>query len=324
MPLRNAGRRRAGARGRARRPSQPRTRADAQAALLRASATRFAGRGQPTQRHDPRAAPVPRPPRAGDAQPVRARDSELRNLVPGAGAAAARGGAGGRGAGAAVRPTWPTPSPRSAATRAALQETIEETPPTLAAATASFRVQTPFLARFADVSRRLQPGRRRAAPRAAADQRRAQRGRARLPPHARAERATRAAVRGARATCLRTRTRCWRCATCAARCRSAARRSSTSRPTRRSATTSSTSSTRSARTCRRPCRAARSERILAKLADLTPAEHARHDRVDAAGGRARRPGPAVRRAPGAAHPVRRPGGRRAAAAPTARAARPAT
>ena len=40
----------------------------------------------------------------------------------------------------------------------ALQETIEETPPTLAAATASFRVQTPFLARFADVSRRLGPG----------------------------------------------------------------------------------------------------------------------------------------------------------------------
>ena len=40
----------------------------------------------------------------------------------------------------------------------ALQETIEETPPTLEAATASFRVQTPFLARFADVSRRLGPG----------------------------------------------------------------------------------------------------------------------------------------------------------------------
>jgi virulence factor Mce-like protein len=40
----------------------------------------------------------------------------------------------------------------------ALQETIEETPPTLAAATESFRVQTPFLARFADVSRRLGPG----------------------------------------------------------------------------------------------------------------------------------------------------------------------
>jgi len=40
----------------------------------------------------------------------------------------------------------------------ALQETIAETPATLAASTASFRVQTPFLARFADVSRRLGPG----------------------------------------------------------------------------------------------------------------------------------------------------------------------
>jgi virulence factor Mce-like protein len=39
----------------------------------------------------------------------------------------------------------------------ALQETIEESPPTLAAATESFRVQTPFLVRFADVSRRLEP-----------------------------------------------------------------------------------------------------------------------------------------------------------------------
>jgi phospholipid/cholesterol/gamma-HCH transport system substrate-binding protein len=40
----------------------------------------------------------------------------------------------------------------------ALQDTIAETPPTLLAATDSFRVQTPFLARFADVSRRLGPG----------------------------------------------------------------------------------------------------------------------------------------------------------------------
>jgi virulence factor Mce-like protein len=39
----------------------------------------------------------------------------------------------------------------------ALQDTIEESPPTLDAAIDSFRVQTPFLARFADVSRRLQP-----------------------------------------------------------------------------------------------------------------------------------------------------------------------
>jgi virulence factor Mce-like protein len=40
----------------------------------------------------------------------------------------------------------------------ALRETIEESPPTLEAATESFRVQTPFLARFASVSRDLQPG----------------------------------------------------------------------------------------------------------------------------------------------------------------------
>jgi hypothetical protein len=40
----------------------------------------------------------------------------------------------------------------------ALRETIEESPPTLQAATESFRVQTPFLARFAAVSRDLQPG----------------------------------------------------------------------------------------------------------------------------------------------------------------------
>jgi hypothetical protein len=40
----------------------------------------------------------------------------------------------------------------------ALRETIEESPPTLEVATESFRVQTPFLARFAAVSRDLQPG----------------------------------------------------------------------------------------------------------------------------------------------------------------------
>jgi phospholipid/cholesterol/gamma-HCH transport system substrate-binding protein len=39
----------------------------------------------------------------------------------------------------------------------ALRETLEETPPTLAAATESLRVQTPFLARFAEVSRDLEP-----------------------------------------------------------------------------------------------------------------------------------------------------------------------
>lgn len=40
----------------------------------------------------------------------------------------------------------------------ALREAIEEAPPTLYASIRSLRVQTPFLARFADLSRRLQPG----------------------------------------------------------------------------------------------------------------------------------------------------------------------
>lgn len=40
----------------------------------------------------------------------------------------------------------------------ALRETISESPPTLSAATASLRVQTPFLERFASVSRELEPG----------------------------------------------------------------------------------------------------------------------------------------------------------------------
>jgi virulence factor Mce-like protein len=40
----------------------------------------------------------------------------------------------------------------------ALRETIQESPPALDAAIASFRVQTPFLARFADLSRLLVPG----------------------------------------------------------------------------------------------------------------------------------------------------------------------
>jgi virulence factor Mce-like protein len=42
----------------------------------------------------------------------------------------------------------------------ALRETIEEGPATLSTSIRSLRVQTPFLARFADVSRRLRPGAR--------------------------------------------------------------------------------------------------------------------------------------------------------------------
>jgi virulence factor Mce-like protein len=84
-------------------------------------------------------------------------DSELRNLFPALGAAAAEA--------APVADVQARLFGQMADTFAAmsrdpdaLRETIEESPPTLVAATESFRVQTPFLARFADVSRRLEPG----------------------------------------------------------------------------------------------------------------------------------------------------------------------
>jgi virulence factor Mce-like protein len=84
-------------------------------------------------------------------------DTELRNLFPALGAAAAEA--------APVADVQARLFGEMADTFAAigrdpdaLRETIEETPPTLAVATQSFRVQTPFLARFADVSRELQPG----------------------------------------------------------------------------------------------------------------------------------------------------------------------
>src|ERR687895_746255 len=83
--------------------------------------------------------------------------TELRNLFPALGAAAAEA--------APVADVQARLFGEMADTFAAigrdpqaLRETIEESPPTLAAATASFRVQTPFLARFAEVSRDLQPG----------------------------------------------------------------------------------------------------------------------------------------------------------------------
>src|SRR5918992_1338003 len=84
-------------------------------------------------------------------------DTELRNLFPALGAAAAEA--------APVAEVQARLFGQMADTFAAvgrdpdaLRETIEESPPTLATATGSLRVQTPFLARFADVSRRLQPG----------------------------------------------------------------------------------------------------------------------------------------------------------------------
>ena len=84
-------------------------------------------------------------------------DTELRNFFPGLGAAAAEA--------APVAQVQARLFGEMATTFAAisrdpqaLRETIEESPPTLQAATESFRVQTPFLARFASVSRDLQPG----------------------------------------------------------------------------------------------------------------------------------------------------------------------
>jgi phospholipid/cholesterol/gamma-HCH transport system substrate-binding protein len=83
-------------------------------------------------------------------------DTELRNFFPALGAAAAEAAPV-----AEVQARWfgemATTFAAISRDPNALRETIEESPPTLAAATESFRVQTPFLARFAAVSRDLQP-----------------------------------------------------------------------------------------------------------------------------------------------------------------------
>jgi phospholipid/cholesterol/gamma-HCH transport system substrate-binding protein len=83
-------------------------------------------------------------------------DTELRNLFPALGATVAQAAPV-----ADVQARWITEMADTFAAIGrdpeALRETIDESPPTLAAATTSLRVQTPFLARFADVSRRLQP-----------------------------------------------------------------------------------------------------------------------------------------------------------------------
>jgi len=83
--------------------------------------------------------------------------TELRNFFPGLGAAA------GQAAPVAeVQARWFAEMATTFAAISrdpeALRETIEESPSTLQAATESFQVQTPFLARFASVSRDLQPG----------------------------------------------------------------------------------------------------------------------------------------------------------------------
>jgi virulence factor Mce-like protein len=83
--------------------------------------------------------------------------TELRGFFPGLGAAAAQAAPV-----AQVQARWfgemATTFAAMSSDPEALRETISESPPTLQAATESFRVQTPFLARFAAVSRDLQPG----------------------------------------------------------------------------------------------------------------------------------------------------------------------
>jgi len=83
--------------------------------------------------------------------------TELKGFFPGLGAAAAQAAPV-----AKVQAEWLSNMATTFAAISrdpeALRETIEESPPTLQAATESFRVQTPFLARFAAVSRDLQPG----------------------------------------------------------------------------------------------------------------------------------------------------------------------
>ena len=85
------------------------------------------------------------------------RQTELRGFFPGLGAAAAEAAPV-----AKVQAEWLSNMATTFAAMSrdpeALRETIVESPPTLQAATESFRVQTPFLARFAAVSRDLQPG----------------------------------------------------------------------------------------------------------------------------------------------------------------------
>ncbi|MEA2330807.1 MAG: phospholipid/cholesterol/gamma-HCH transport system substrate-binding protein [Thermoleophilaceae bacterium] len=134
---------------------QPRTRADAQASLA-GFGDALAGRGPQinTAIHELR-------PFLVHLEPVMRNlsdpDTELRGLIPALGAAAAQVAP---VADVQARLFGELADTFAAVNRdpAALQETLEESPPTLAAATGSFRVQTPFLARFADVSRRLGPG----------------------------------------------------------------------------------------------------------------------------------------------------------------------
>jgi virulence factor Mce-like protein len=85
------------------------------------------------------------------------RGTELKNFFPSLGAAAAEAAPVAR-VQARLFGEMATTFAAMSRDPEALRETISESPPTLQAATESFRVQTPFLARFAAVSRDLQPG----------------------------------------------------------------------------------------------------------------------------------------------------------------------
>ncbi len=283
----------------------PRTRSDAQKALI-GFGDSFAGRGN--QINDTIRELRPFLVHLGPVmRNLSSPKSELRNLVPALAAAAAQ-----------VAPVAEVQAQLfgdladtfAAINRdpRALQETIEETPPTLAAATASFRVQTPFLARFADVSRRLGPG--------AAELRRS------LPLINDALSAGVPAFRRTPELGERLAQLLDALATLSENpntllsLRDLRRALQVSRPAIEHIAPYQTVcnylvyffnplGTHLSETVP----GGTQERIKAKLADLTPGEHAGPDRVAAAGGRAQQPGPAVRRAPGAAHAVRRPGDR---------------
>jgi virulence factor Mce-like protein len=133
----------------------PRTRSDAQKSLV-GFGDAFAGRGEQINTTIRELKPF-----LDRLEPVMRNlsdpKSELRNLVPALAAAAAQAAP---VAEVQARLFGDLADTFAALNRdpAALQSTLDESPRTLAAATASFRVQTPFLADFADVSRRLQPG----------------------------------------------------------------------------------------------------------------------------------------------------------------------
>ena len=133
---------------------QPETRVDARRAL-QGFGDGIAGRGPAINRTIEELRPF-----LTRLQPVMralsARSTELRGLFPGLGRALRQAAPV-----AALQAQWLADMADTFGAigrdPAALQDTIAETPPTLDAAIASFQVQTPFLARFADVSRRLEP-----------------------------------------------------------------------------------------------------------------------------------------------------------------------